>query len=570
MSRARQARRRAGRLGAVASARATIDKTVEPEHRAEIKAKLANFVRAPWFAPPFGGPRAHQPAARRLRRDGDGAEGRAAAARLPAARPVRHRHRFPRLCRAAPAQFAARGDRDRASPDPRLPGSGRRRRGGSPTPPSSPSPRARRRASPAPSRPSRWRARPLPRRARPAPGRAAPPSSPAPCRSTRALGEAEEAVLIDGSVLANAPVRAGRRGAREAAGAARGRPALRLYRSQARHEERAARRRAARAEPPGFFATIFGALSDIPREQPIRDNLEAIERMSARIRRLRRIVEAMRPGGRGGDRARGRLELLPRPARRRRGSPPGAPRRTDLAAREAGYAYAAYGQLKIADRGRGDRPTCIFRLGGGGDSARRRERCARRSGAQVRDAGLADAGRGDRARARATDVIRFLVDFDRHLPHPAAALRRPPAHRDGGRRWRRRATSRSRCCASLHGLIARYRDREPSRPTKPTARAFAARRGGSRRARSPRWPDCSISARSTTRPTSALSEALRRLPKARPARADPRLSRLSLLRHRHPAAAAGRGARRVRSDQGRPDLAQRRGRDPQGRRRRRR
>ena len=34
----------------------TIDKTVEPDHRAEIKAKLANFVRAPWFAPPFGGP----------------------------------------------------------------------------------------------------------------------------------------------------------------------------------------------------------------------------------------------------------------------------------------------------------------------------------------------------------------------------------------------------------------------------------------------------------------------------------------------------------------------------------
>src|SRR6185503_13095098 len=33
-----------------------IDETVEAGHRAEIKAKLANFVRAPWFAPPFGGP----------------------------------------------------------------------------------------------------------------------------------------------------------------------------------------------------------------------------------------------------------------------------------------------------------------------------------------------------------------------------------------------------------------------------------------------------------------------------------------------------------------------------------
>src|SRR5690606_8559941 len=46
---------------------------------------------------------------------------------------------------------------------------------------------------------------------------------------------------------------------------------------------------------PGFFATIFGAMSDIPREQPIRDNLDSIERRSERIRRTRRIIAAMRP-----------------------------------------------------------------------------------------------------------------------------------------------------------------------------------------------------------------------------------------------------------------------------------
>ena len=104
----------------------TIDKTVEPAHRAEIKAKLANFVRAPWFAPPFGGPELTNLLLDAFDAMAEGAEGRAAAARLPAARPVRHRHRFPRLSRAAPPQFAARGDRDRASADPRLPGSGRR------------------------------------------------------------------------------------------------------------------------------------------------------------------------------------------------------------------------------------------------------------------------------------------------------------------------------------------------------------------------------------------------------------------------------------------------------------
>src|SRR3546814_20629478 len=46
---------------------------------------------------------------------------------------------------------------------------------------------------------------------------------------------------------------------------------------------------------PGFFHTIFGALSDIPREQPIRDNLEAIEERSRSIDRMLRITAAIRP-----------------------------------------------------------------------------------------------------------------------------------------------------------------------------------------------------------------------------------------------------------------------------------
>src|SRR3546814_11426615 len=34
----------------------TVDETVEAAHRDEVRAKLANFVRARWFAPPFAGP----------------------------------------------------------------------------------------------------------------------------------------------------------------------------------------------------------------------------------------------------------------------------------------------------------------------------------------------------------------------------------------------------------------------------------------------------------------------------------------------------------------------------------
>ena len=34
---------------------ATVDQTVEPAHRAEVRTKLAQFVRAKWLSPPFGG-----------------------------------------------------------------------------------------------------------------------------------------------------------------------------------------------------------------------------------------------------------------------------------------------------------------------------------------------------------------------------------------------------------------------------------------------------------------------------------------------------------------------------------
>ncbi|HEX8528005.1 patatin-like protein [Allosphingosinicella sp.] len=158
--------------------------------------------------------------------------------------------------------------------------------------------------------------------------------------------EADRAVLIDGSILANAPFR----------------PAIAAL--QNRHARREVDRRfvyidpkpgvrsirfqgAAKAEPPGFFATIFGAMSDIPREQPIRDNLDAIEARSARIRRLGKIVEAIRPQVEAViDRAFGGSFHLMAPTPKRIA---GWRRRAhDLAAKEAGFAYSAYGQLKLA------------------------------------------------------------------------------------------------------------------------------------------------------------------------------------------------------------------------------
>jgi patatin-related protein len=46
---------------------------------------------------------------------------------------------------------------------------------------------------------------------------------------------------------------------------------------------------------PGFFATLKGALSDLPRNEPITEQLELISRFNDRVRKLRAIVDSARP-----------------------------------------------------------------------------------------------------------------------------------------------------------------------------------------------------------------------------------------------------------------------------------
>ena len=107
-------------------------------------------------------------------------------------------------------------------------------------------------------------------------------------------GTAEDTFLIDGSVLANAPFA-------QAIDALRNRPARREVDRRFVYIDpkpgmpsfrmRSSKHGAGPQKPPGFFATIFGATSDIPREQPIRDSLNAIEGQSQRIARMREITE---------------------------------------------------------------------------------------------------------------------------------------------------------------------------------------------------------------------------------------------------------------------------------------
>ena len=141
---------RLGAVGALGHDRQ--DGRARPSRRDQGQAR--QFRARALAAPPFGGPELTNLLLNAFEAMEQGPKGDAPAARLSAARPVRHRHRFPRLSRAAAAQLAARGDRDRASADPRLPGSGRRRAAARRPGRAGLSPRGRPRASPAPSRPS--------------------------------------------------------------------------------------------------------------------------------------------------------------------------------------------------------------------------------------------------------------------------------------------------------------------------------------------------------------------------------------------------------------------------------
>lgn len=163
-------------------------------------------------------------------------------------------------------------------------------------------------------------------------------------------GHGEAAVLIDGSVLANAPFA-------QAIDALKNRPAHREIDRRfvyidpkpdvARGLDEAHQRDAMGHRLPGFFSTIFGAISDIPREQPIRDNLEGIERRTSRVRQMRMITDSLRTEVEETvNKLFGYTLFLDSPTPRRLTN--WRNKAQDRAAHMAGFAYASYGQLKMA------------------------------------------------------------------------------------------------------------------------------------------------------------------------------------------------------------------------------
>jgi len=440
-----------------------VDQTVEPAHRGEVRAKLARFVRAKWLAPPFGGAGlttllleafdamesaphggpllpGYQPLD--LFVTVTDFRGYPEALRLNSPPEVIEReHRIILAFQDAPTQrrgfahpielcFAARATAS-------FPGA---------FPPFT----VKELDGVLEKRGQAW------------PGRAAFLARALPRQAV--LGDADNAVLIDGSVLANAPFapciaaldkRPARREVDRRFVYIDPKPGLKSVRLTGGPE----------SEPPGFFATIFGALSDIPREQPIRDNLEVIERLSGRVRRLRRIVTAMQPEVESAiERALGSTFFLVRPSPRRLSA--WRRRANELAARSAGYAYAAYAHLKIATVVEEATET-IFRLGGGGDRARR-EDVRQAIWHEVRERGLVESETVTSS-GLTDEAILFLRDFD--LAFRTRRLRfivRRTNEQIGDREDAERVRTR------LNDLLDLYHHRSPVGVEEPSRRIMAA------------------------------------------------------------------------------------------------
>ncbi len=268
-----------------------------------------------------------------------------------------------------------------------------------------------------------------------------------------AAGQAERAILIDGSVLANAPFR-------PAIDALRERPARRQIDRRFVYIDPSPGmkfRLSAQQGPPGFFQTILGALSELPRQQPIRDNLDTLADRSRRVERLATIVEAIRPAVETQvDLLFGHTLFLNRPTRKRLAT--WRRRAQATAAAQAGYGFVAYGHLKLAGV-----VDLLGRIadgiaGGRTDSAQRRAEA-------IRAVAPGDAG-GDVA-------IAFLRQFDtgyriRRLRLLARRLGELEESRDPG--------SLGSMRDAIYDSLAAYLDAQRSEPHAPLTAAAKAMR----------------------------------------------------------------------------------------------
>ncbi len=321
-----------------------VNATVSPETRAEVRSKVSRFVRGRWFSPPFSGSRFSEmlfEALEQMAADGDGApllppgypvdlavtatdfRGHPETLRLNSPPQVAEtEHRLPICFRARVGEGVAGGLADplelvlAARATASFPGAfpplmlaeidGLAARAG-----------------------HHWATR------------GAFLSRIMPAHLER--GTLDEVALIDGSVLVNAPFGA-------ALKALYGRPGQRevdrrfVYLDP--RPENSGMTPGARTRNVGFFGAIFGSLSTIPREQPIRDDLERIDQQSRDAERVKRLILELQPDI---DRAVGKLFgytfLLDRPTPKRLAA--WRAKAQQAAAERAGYAFGAYALTKF-------------------------------------------------------------------------------------------------------------------------------------------------------------------------------------------------------------------------------
>ena len=156
-------------------------------------------------------------------------------------------------------------------------------------------------------------------------------------------GIIDDVALIDGAVLVNAPFGA-------ALDALHGRPAQRevdrrfVYLDP--RPEGGGPSPGTRTRNIGFFGAIFGSLSTIPREQPIRDDLDRIAQQSRDAERLKRIIIDLEPDiDRAVEKLFGYTFLLDRPTPKRLAG--WRAKAQQAAAERAGYAFGAYALTKF-------------------------------------------------------------------------------------------------------------------------------------------------------------------------------------------------------------------------------
>jgi patatin-related protein len=149
------------------------------------------------------------------------------------------------------------------------------------------------------------------------------------------------ACFLDGSVLNNKPFR-------EAINAIAGRPAYRqVDRRLVYVDPDPDRPSALRSERlPGFFSTLKSALSDIPRSEPIADELEWVSGFNRRVRRTKDIVDAARPHI--SDLVASIIPLEPTQAATAEQIRKWRETVNEAAVRDAGFAYEGYVRLKLA------------------------------------------------------------------------------------------------------------------------------------------------------------------------------------------------------------------------------